>query len=174
MPFVLIVLFAGLFSGSVLAGVYRHAEMGVAIVLPAGWAVRSVQAEQLVVWPPKREDRERGGVAVLIARQALRGKEPLSRLAARFRRTDGAREAAQSVNLDKRGGRLVLSYREGQYVQHGLWIVSQRLVVWQPVGKGRFVRAQCSANAAEFARYRRAFTDICMGMTLSAKGGVKS
>ena len=80
--------------------------------------------------------------------------------------------AAIRAQLDRKIGRLVLEYREGEYVQSGLWIVRQHLKVVQQDGK-QGVYAECVANASEYHRYRRAFADICLGLTVrpvSAKG----
>ena len=169
MPFVLSVLFSVLFSGLATAATYRNPYLGVTINVPAAWQVRPHSDEMLRIVPPRQEDRERGGVQVQVSRQPLRGKDPLSRLAARYRRADDTREPAQVVRLDRQRGRLVLSYREGLYVQSGLWIVSQQLVVWQQQGDGRYIKAHCSANAAEYARYRRVFADICLGLAVTKK-----
>lgn len=172
MPSVLLLLFAVLFAGPAAAAVYRHPGLGLVLNVPPGWMVRVAGSDGVRVLPPKQEDRERGGVDVRIVRQALPGGLPA--LAARLRRADGAREAAQTLRLDKRSGRLLVSYREGRYVQNGLWIVSQRLVVWQQAPKQRYIKAQCTANAAEYSHYRRAFADLCQGMTLAVRAGGRS
>jgi hypothetical protein len=118
------------------------------------------------------EDRERSGVAVTVWRERLRGGAALEKLAARHKKAQGAREAAIRAQLDRKAERLVLEYREGEYVQSGLWIVRQHLKVVQQDGK-QGVYAECVANASEYHRYRRAFADICLGLTVrpvSAKG----
>ncbi len=155
-----------LFSPLVLhAAPYRHAGLGVALSVPDGWKVRPAPGGGLRVVPPAMEDRERSGVAVTVWRERLRGSSALERLAARHKKAQGAREAAIRAQLDRKAGRLVLEYREGEYVQSGLWIVRQHLKVVQQDGR-QGVFAECVANASEYHRYRRAFADICLGLTV--------
>lgn len=148
------------------AAPYRHAGLGVALALPDGWKVRAAPEGGVRVLPPKMEDRERSGVAVRVWRERLRGgSAALERLASRYRKAQGPREAAISTRLDRKAGRLVLEYREGEYVQNGLWILRQHLRVIQQDGK-QAVMAECVANASEYHRYRRAFADLCLGMNV--------
>lgn len=168
-------LLAVLLSFPVLihAAPYRHAGLGVVLSLPDGWKVRAAPEGGVRVLPPKMEDRERSAVAVRVWRERLRGNaNALDKLASRYRKPQGAREAAISTRLDRKAGRLVLEYREGEYVQNGLWILRQHLQVIQQDGK-QMVTAECVANASEYHRYRRAFADLCLGMNvrpLAAKG----
>ena len=159
-------LLAVLLSFPVLlhAAPFRHAGLGVSLAVPDGWKVRPAPDGGLRVLPPKVEDRERSGVAVSVWRERL---TPLDRLAARYKKPQGAREAAIRSQLDRKAGRLVLEYREGEYVQNGLWIVRQHLRVVQQDGKQGVV-AECAANASEYHRYRRAFADLCLGLTVRA------
>lgn len=150
------------------AAPYRHAGLGVALALPDGWKVRAAPEGGVRVLPPKMEDRERSGVAVRVWRERFRGgAAALDKLAGGYRKAQGAREAAIRTRLDRQAGRLVLEYREGEYVQNGLWILRQHLQVLQLDGK-QVVTAECVANASEYHRYRRAFTDLCLGMNVRA------
>lgn len=154
------------------AAPYRDAALGVVLSVPDGWRVRSSAEGGVRVLPPKMEDRERSGVSVRIWRERLRGNAPLERLANRYRKAQGAREAATTIRLDRKADRLVLAYREGEYVQNGLWILRQHLQVVQLDGK-QGVMAACVANASEYHRYRRAFAELCLGMAVrpqSSKG----
>ena len=144
------------------AAPYRHAGLGVVLSVPDGWKVRPAPGGGLRVVPPAMEDRERSGVAVSVWRERLM---PLDRLAARYKKPQGEREIAIRSQLDRKAGRLVLEYREGEYVQNGLWIVRQHLRVVQQDGRQGVV-AECVANASEYHRYRRAFADLCLGLTV--------
>lgn len=168
-PLLLVLL---LFPLMLHAAPYRHEALGVLLSVPDGWRAKVAAEGGLRVLPPKLEDRERSGVAVRVWRERLRGSAGLERLASRYRKAQGAREAAINTRLDRKAGRLVLEYREGEYVQSGLWILRQHLRVVQQDGK-QAVIAECMANASEYHRYRRAFAELCLGMTvrpLSSKG----
>lgn len=154
---------------NVQAAPYRHPELGISADLPAGWKVRPDAEHGVRVLPPKAEDRERAGVTVRYWRERLRGKQPMQRLADSYRKPRGNREAASKVQLDERSGRLVLEYREGEYVQNSLWIVRRHLRVVQQDGR-QSVTADCAANASEFHRYRKAFVALCLGSTVRPAG----
>ncbi len=164
-----LLLLALLLSAAAHAGIYRNTDLGVSFELPAGWKVRPDSQGGIRVLPPLLEDRERSGVSVRLWRERLRGKEPMARLAGGYRKPQGERDAAGKVQLDRKSGRLVLEYREGEYVQNSLWIVRSHLRVVQQDGRSALF-ADCAANASEFHRYRKAFVALCLGASVSRAG----
>lgn len=158
-----------LLASTVSAAPYRNPALGVSFDLPAGWKVRPDSQGGIRVLPPQVEDRERSGVSVRLWRERLRGKEPMAKLADNYRKPQGEREVAGKVQLQRNIGRLVLEYREGEYVQNSLWIVRNHLRVVQQDGRNA-LWADCAANASEFHRYRKAFAALCLGATV-VRGG---
>ncbi|SCK28879.1 hypothetical protein [Vogesella sp. LIG4] len=149
---------------------YRNPALGVSFELPAGWKVRPDSQGGIRVLPPLAEDRERSGVAVRLWRERLQGREPMARLADGYRKPQGNREAAGKAELQRKTGRLVLEYREGEYVLNGLWILRSHLRVVQQDGRSALY-ADCAANASEFHRYRKAFAALCLGASVARGKG---
>lgn len=149
------------------AAVYADAASRVRFNVPPGWKVRpSVVDGQRVlrVVPPKADQRERAAIDVqIIARKSGRG-DTLARLAQKYRREDGDREAANFVRSNSRNGRLVTEYRDGRLVSNRLWIVRHNLHVFQLGDKKRVAEARCTANASEFKTYRRQMESICLSL----------
>lgn len=155
------------------AASYHDPVWPVSVNAPAGWrlyAVKEQGVRKVKARAPLAEDRERGGVRVeYIARRPER-RDALSRIASRYRKAEGAREAATQRLLDEKRGRLWLDYRQGEYVQNGLWIVRRHWQLWQRSVDGKVLyRADCSANASEFAKYRRAFDNLCRRMSVGGR-----
>ncbi|WP_174874277.1 hypothetical protein [Vogesella oryzae] len=161
-----------LLASAAYAAPYRNPALGISFDLPAGWKVRPDNRGGIRVLPPQLEDRERSGVSVRLWRERLQGKEPIAKLADSYRKPQGEREMAGKVQLQRATGRLVLEYREGEYVQNSLWILRSHLRVVQQDGRSA-VLADCAANASEFHRYRKAFAALCLGASVvrGGKGG---
>lgn len=144
------------------AAVQNLAPLQIRTDIPAGWRVQQHGQDELVVRPERKEERERGGVRVQLTPVVLRSAASLERIAANYRRASGSREVADKVEIKR--GKLLVLYRESEYVQSGLWIVRQKLVVWQQQDGKRYIRARCEANASEYAQYRERFDRLCNGM----------
>jgi len=140
------------------------------VTVPSGWRVRAETlngVRQLRVIPPKADQRERAAIEVVLRVRPLRRGETLARTAKLMRRSQGDREAAESLRLSPRGNRLVVEYRESRNVSDQLWIVRRNLNVWQRVDKKHVLEALCAANESEYKTYRKNLETICYSTTYS-------
>ncbi len=169
--FLSLLMLAG--TGLAEAATYQNPADPLRFTIPPGWRVRAETvngARQLRVIPPKADQRERAAIDVSVKIRRLGRKESLESLARRYRQAENDREAASSVKLDNKTGRLLLDYREGRFVSNRLWIVRRNLHVFLRLDKNRVIEARCAANASEYRAWHRPLELVCLSLVPVRRG----